>query len=63
MELTEIIFDPHEYAVCDDCGEIYMHGDWPFCASERNPEGHAKGTYGWRVGFSMKTQGWTRRER
>jgi hypothetical protein len=49
---------------CADCGEPVPIGGWPFCASDHNPEGHAKGAaYGFRMKFTMKTQGWTRRER
>ena len=60
--VTELIFDrPSD--VCDVCGEIVQAGDWPFCASPANPEGHTRGAYGWRMRMSMKTQGWTRRVR
>jgi hypothetical protein len=41
-------------AKCDRCGETLHAGDWPFCASERNPEGHAKGTYRWGKGTPMR---------
>lgn len=48
---------------CADCGEPVPIGGWPFCRSDRNPEGHARGVYAWKTRFSMKLQGWTRRER
>lgn len=32
---------------CELCGEVYSVGDWPWCRSERNPDGHQKGNYGW----------------
>lgn len=47
--------DP-DAARCDACDAPLQHGDWPFCP-------HGRGTYGFRMAFSMKTQGWTRRER
>ena len=46
---------------CSMCGKMVKVGDWPYCASDRNPAGHERGTYSWRDNFSMKTQGWTRR--
>jgi hypothetical protein len=49
--------------VCDACGEPVPVGAWPFCASDANPAGHSKGTYRWKTKFTMKTSGWTRRER
>lgn len=55
---TELIAE-----ACDECGEWVRVGGWPFCASDRNPEGHAKGAaYDFKMAMSMKTQGWTRRE-
>jgi hypothetical protein len=48
---------------CDLCGKPVWVGCWPYCASAANPEGHSKGAYAFKMGFSMKTQGWTRRER
>lgn len=27
-------------AVCDDCGEEYGIGSWPYCKSPQNPNGH-----------------------
>lgn len=48
---------------CPSCGERVWIGDWPFCASLANPTGHTRGTYRFRMKFTMKTQGWTRRER
>lgn len=49
---------------CDACGQPVPIGGWPWCASPQNPEGHAKGVnYSWKAGFSMRTQGWTRRLR
>jgi hypothetical protein len=50
--------------LCDDCGQYVPIGGWPFCASDRNPEGHAKGAaYAFKVRMGMKLNGWTRRER
>lgn len=49
--------------VCEKCGQEVPVGGWPFCASPHNPEGHAKGVYGWAMKMGMKVQGWTRRER
>lgn len=40
---------PLPRTTCDDCGERYAEGDWPFCVSERNPEGHAKGAYAFNI--------------
>lgn len=49
---------------CNDCGEVVPIGGWAFCKSERNPDGHAKGAaYSFKMHMSMKTHGWTRRER
>jgi hypothetical protein len=59
--VTELIFD-EPVTVCEDCNELMFTGDWPFCASVRNPEGHTKGTYGWKMKMGMKVQGWTRRQ-
>lgn len=45
---------------CEKCGDEYSEGDWPFCASERNPEGHKRGSYQFGVaggGGAMKK--WT----
>lgn len=40
---------------CDDCGEPIPVGGWPWCASDRNPEGHSKGvTYRWANGTPMR---------
>lgn len=50
-------------SVCADCGERVPIGGWPFCKSARNPAGHAWGTYAWKMKMSMKTEGWSRRER
>lgn len=55
--------DPVERITCEKCGERYAEGDWPYCASKANHEGHSKGAYGFKMKFPMKTQGWTRRER
>lgn len=54
---------PPKATTCAECGERYAEGDWPFCISAANPEGHSKGAYGFRMGFKMATQGWTRREK
>lgn len=54
---------PLQRTTCDDCGERYAEGDWPFCTSTANPEGHQRGAYGFKMAMGMKTQGWTRRER
>lgn len=35
---------------CESCGEPVPMGAWPFCASARNPDGHARGSYQWNVG-------------
>lgn len=49
---------------CGDCGEPVPIGGWPFCASERNPDGHAKGAaYTFKMRMGMRLNGWTRRER
>jgi hypothetical protein len=37
-------------ARCADCGDPVPIGAWPFCKSDRNPEGHARGSYQWSVG-------------
>lgn len=55
--------DSWQPETCADCGEPVPVGGWPFCRSAANPDGHAKGVYAWKSGFSMKLQGWTRRER
>lgn len=34
---------------CPNCGALYLEGDWPFCASKANPQGHSRGTYGFRM--------------
>lgn len=39
---------PHE-TLCPECGEPFAEGEWPFCASKANPEGHRRGTYGFRM--------------
>jgi len=37
---------------CEDCGQVLRIGAWPFCASPSNPQGHARGCYGWHFGGS-----------
>lgn len=34
---------------CDACGDYFVEGDWPFCVSPRNPEGHKRGAYAFNV--------------
>lgn len=48
---------------CKSCGEAVKEGDWPYCRSKANPEGHTRGAYTFKMHMSMKTQGWTRRPR
>lgn len=48
---------------CDKCGKQVPIGGWAFCASPTNPEGHARGTYRFRMRSSMKGAGWTRSKR
>lgn len=66
-DYTELIFDTStpegrgalrivDDHTCDKCGDFIEEGDWPFCP-------HGRGVYAWKSGFSMKLQGWTRRER
>ena len=41
--------------VCPVCGGIIPIGAWPFCRSERNPEGHAKGaTYQFKMASKLR---------
>lgn len=49
---------------CEVCGEPVPIGSWPYCASPANPDGHARGAaYAFKMAMSMKTNGWSRRER
>ena len=49
--------------ICLTCKEPVPIGGWPFCASPRNPEGHARGTYRWGMRHPMATKGWERNNR
>ena len=46
--LRDLIPDGEEY--CEVCGQVLRIGAWPFCSSPSNPQGHARGCYGWHFG-------------
>jgi hypothetical protein len=49
---------------CSDCGHWVTVGDWPFCATPANPDGHAKGSaYSFQMRMDMQTNGWSRSKR
>lgn len=51
--------DPEGAECCDLCGKPIPVGGWPFCASPRNPQGHARGgAYAWSMGSPIRK--WTR---
>lgn len=45
--------DPN-LTMCEECGEVYGEGDWPFCASPRNPDGHRRGAYTFKMASGMR---------
>ena len=45
--------------VCSKCGYPVPIGGWPYCASDRNPSGHARGgAYAWSMSSPIRK--WTR---
>lgn len=55
--MTDLMVAPESFDVCGECGEIVATGDWPFC-----PHGRG-GAYGFKMGMSMRTNGWNRSKR
>lgn len=54
---------PPKMTECSSCGVFYAEGEWPYCVSARNPGGHGRGVYAFKMAMSMKTNGWSRREK
>lgn len=56
---TDLMVPPESFDICSDCGDVLTTGSWPFCASDRNPSGHARGgAYAWSMGSPIRK--WTR---